>query len=433
VRQRWLLPLGKHLKGEGKLPAVRQLFVVPSGQMSALAVEVIAGRWTVSYISSGTLLAQTLAEHRPLNASSVLALGDPVFTEAKKADPPRYGLLITRIVPGSSAAKAQLRRGDVLLSYAGTRLTEREDLVAALKTPKGKAVIWREGKQFKVMLGSAAGLQFDERSSRAAVRARRRAQQALQRGESHKALPGTRYEVLTLKQLLGKRCRVLLGSDASEQQLDKLQLKQYRVLHLATHGKIDLGTPANSALLLARDRLPSLDEQAERAGKGQKVYTGELRVGTILNEWKLDADLVVLSACDTGLGRYSNGQGLLGFAYALQKAGARSVVLSRWKVDDTATALLMLRFYENLLGSRKSTKPLGRAVALQEAKSWLRDLPRKQALALAAALLKGKLAATRASEVELNVKDDKVTLPAGERPFAHPAFWAAFTLLGDPD
>jgi CHAT domain-containing protein len=93
----------------------------------------------------------------------------------------------------------------------------------------------------------------------------------------------------------------------------------------------------------------------------------------------------------------------------------------------------MLRFYENLLGSRKGTKALGRALALSEAKTWLRDLPRKQALALAAALLKGKLAATRASEVELNLKDDKVTLPAGEKPFAHPAFWAAFTLLGDPD
>jgi CHAT domain-containing protein len=163
------------------------------------------------------------------------------------------------------------------------------------------------------------------------------------------------------------------------------------------------------------------------------VYTGELRVGTILKIWKLDADLVVLSACDIGLGRYSGGQGLLGFAYALQKAGARSVVLSRWKVDDTATALLMLRFYENLLGKRKGTRPLGRAAALQEAKSWLRDLPRKEALTIAVALVKGKLAATRASEVELNVKDDELTLPTGARPFAHPAFWAAFTLLGDPD
>jgi CHAT domain-containing protein len=207
------------------------------------------------------------------------------------------------------------------------------------------------------------------------------------------------------------------------------------VLHLATHGKIDLDRPARSALILARDRLPSPDEQAERARKGLRLYTGELRVGTILREWKgrLDCDLVVLSACETALGRKTSGQGLLGFAHALQVAGARSVVLSRWKVDDTATALLMLRLYENLLGARKGTKAQPRAAALQEAKSWLRVLGRKQARGLAGALVNGKLSGTRASEVELELKDEAVKLPAGERPFAHPAFWAAFTLLGDPD
>jgi CHAT domain-containing protein len=278
-------------------------------------------------------------------------------------------------------------------------------------------------------------VELDPRSARAAVRAWRRSRQSLLRGDSPQPLPGTRFEVEALRRLLGKRCRVLLvllGSEASEQSLDALELKQYRVLHLATHGQIDLASPANSALLLARDRLGSLDEQAERAARGQKVYTGELRVAAML-KWKLDADLVVLSACDTGLGARTNGQGLLGFAYALQKAGAKSVVLSRWKVDDTATALLMLRFYENLLGSRKGTKPLGRAEALAQAKAWLRDLPRDQARALAAALVKGKLAATRASVVKLNLGDRAVKLPEGERPFAHPAFWAAFTLLGDPD
>jgi hypothetical protein len=438
VRKHWLDPLRRHLAAAGTLPAVRRLFVVPSGFMASLPVEVIAPDWTVSYTSSGTLLAQTLSQHRPLDAAAVLALGDPAFAPAKPPQPPKHGLLVTRIQPGSNAARAGLRSGDVLLSYGGSKLTGIDDLRSTLQAkPRAEAVFWRDGRESTVTLGGPLGVTLARGPIGEAVGAWRKLHEPAVRGDSYAPLPGTRYEVLALQRLLGKRCRTLLGSDASEQRLDELaaagQLKQFRILHLATHGKIDLGAPAQSALILARDRLPSADEQAERAGKGLKLYTGELQVGTILTDWKLDCDLVVLSACETGLGRKSSGQGLLGFAYALQKAGARSVVLSRWKVDDTATALLMLRFYENLLGTRKGSKAVGRAQALAEAKAWLRRLDRKEAQALAGALVKGSLTATRASEVELNVKADGVKLPAGERPFAHPAFWAAFTLLGDPD
>jgi tetratricopeptide (TPR) repeat protein len=434
VRRLWFDPLVPHLKAGGKLSAVRRLFVVPSKFMAALPAEVMAPELTVSYTSSGTLLAQALAGHRPLNASSVLALGDPVFTTAKKAGPPAHGLLITVVLPGSNAARAGWRSGDVLLDYRGTEPNAVEDLQPLLAKPgRARATLWRDGLRQRVSLPAGPlGVVFDRRSARAAVRAWRRDNESLLRGDSYQALPGTRFEVQALRRLLGKRCQTLLGSDACEQQLDTLELKQYRVLHLATHGKIDLGTPANSALILSRDRLPSLAEQAERAGKGQKVYTGELRVGTILKDWKLDADLVVLSACETALGRPSNGQGLLGFAYALQKAGARSVLLSRWKVDDTATALLMLRFYENLLGSRKGTKPQGRAAALQEAKRWLREVGRKEAGELAARHASGVLRGTEAEARPL-VKGTPGKLTEGDRPFARPAFWAAFTLLGDPD
>jgi CHAT domain-containing protein len=207
-------------------------------------------------------------------------------------------------------------------------------------------------------------------------------------------------------------------------------LKHFRLLHLATHGEVDWQSPERSALTLAQDRLP---DPVEQARQGRKVYDGHLRVATILQDWQLDADLVVLSACQTGLGKEGGGEGLLGFAQAFLQKGARAVVLSRWKVDDTATALLMVRFYENLLGKRKEWKKgLPRAEALAEAKKWLRDLPRKQAGELAARLLGGVLRGSEGDERPV-VKSTPAKLPDGERPFAHPFYWAAFVLIGDAD
>jgi CHAT domain-containing protein len=227
----------------------------------------------------------------------------------------------------------------------------------------------------------------------------------------------------------------LLGSDASEQRLEELarggKLKDYRLIHLATHGAVDWQTPSRSRLLLARDRLPD----ARDTPPGRKPYTGELTVADIRRTWQLDADLVTLSACQTALGREGEGEGLLGFAQGFLQSGARSVLLSRWEADDTATALLMLRFYENLLGARKELKkPLGRAAALEEARQWLRELPRRDAEALAAALVSDRLAGTtRGSVVDLDVKERPVKLPEGEKPYAHPFYWATFVLVGDPE
>jgi CHAT domain-containing protein len=228
-------------------------------------------------------------------------------------------------------------------------------------------------------------------------------------------------------------CRLVLGSEASEQRLDELaaasQLKDYRLLHFATHGALDSETPARSALLLATDQLPDAEKQVR---EGKKVYTGRLAVGAVLG-WQLDADLVTLSACETGLGRQAGGEGLLGFVQALVQAGARSVLVSLWPVDDAATALLMNRYYQNLLGKRPGLEaPLGKAEALREAKQWLRNLPRPQAEALAAQLSKGELRLTvsplKPSTAALAAGADK-----GDHPYAHPYYWSAFVLLGDPD
>jgi CHAT domain-containing protein len=102
---------------------------------------------------------------------------------------------------------------------------------------------------------------------------------------------------------------------------------------------------------------------------------GRVTAEQMVRTWDLDADLVVLSACESGLGRYAGGEGYLGFAQALFVKGARSLVLSQWRVDDKATSLLMARFYRDLLGQRPGlSRPMPKAEALHEAKEWLRHL-----------------------------------------------------------
>jgi CHAT domain-containing protein/Tfp pilus assembly protein PilF len=239
------------------------------------------------------------------------------------------------------------------------------------------------------------------------------------------SLPGTRREVEAIARLF-PRADKLLGPDASEQRLGELAdrggLRGYRFVHLATHAVVDSERPLQSALILSRDRPPVSPEQpvADRP-----VSRGRLTAGDVLRRWRLDADLVVLSACDTGRGRYS-GEGNLGFAQPFLLAGARSLVLSLWKVDDTATALLMRRFYENLLGRRAGLeRPLTKVAALHEAKDWLRRLTADEVRRLAEDLPGGDRGTER--------RRPSGDRPESARPFEHPHFWSAFILLGDSE
>src|SRR5205085_1937124 len=128
----------------------------------------------------------------------------------------------------------------------------------------------------------------------------------------------------------------------------KAELSQFRYLHLATHGEVNDVKAFESVLILAQDTLPK--DPLPRAG--EPFINGQLSANEVLDFWELNADLVTLSACETALGRKGGGDGLLGFAQAFLTKGSRAVCLSLWKVDDAATALLMTRFYQNLLGKR---------------------------------------------------------------------------------
>lgn len=258
------------------------------------------------------------------------------------------------------------------------------------------------------------------------------------RGGPWKELPGTRAEVSQLKALFGQDATSLVDSAASEFALDALratgELAKFRYFHFGTHGEANNSQAFESALILAQDRRSQ--DSLPRAG--QPFINGQLTAQEVLEFWRLDAELVTLSACETALGRTGGGDGLLGFAQAFLAVGARSVCVSLWKVDDSATALLMGRFYQNILGKRPGLdKPVGKAAALAEAKEWLRKLSFDEASILNASIAKGAERGTRGKGEDLKLAvpatDSKQPVARDFKPFAHPRFWSAFVLIGDPN
>jgi CHAT domain-containing protein len=136
-------------------------------------------------------------------------------------------------------------------------------------------------------------------------------------------------------------------------------LARYRIVHFATHGVANDEHPGLSGLVLSL-----IDEHG-------KPQDGFLRLGDIFN-LNLPADLVVLSACRTALGKDVRGEGLLGFVRGFMYAGTRRVVASNWKVDDAATAQLMARFYEGMFKQHLTPAAALRAaqVSLSESRRW---------------------------------------------------------------
>jgi CHAT domain-containing protein len=255
----------------------------------------------------------------------------------------------------------------------------------------------------------------------------------LSRGEEFTELPGTQVEIARLATLFGVNCvTTLTRAEASEQRLDELrkagELKQFRYLHLATHGKANNVRAFDSALILTRPA------QLPEPRVGAPYLDGRLTAAEVLEYWRLDAELVTLSACESGLGRQGGGDGLLGFAQAFLLAGGRSVCLSLWQVDDTATALLMDRFYRNLLGKREDgAKPLGKAAALREAKQWLRKVPASEALQRLGEITNGVVRGERPARREMRALPKPKDAAGDYKPYTYPRYWSAFILLGDPE
>jgi CHAT domain-containing protein len=145
-------------------------------------------------------------------------------------------------------------------------------------------------------------------------------------------LPYTRAEIEGIAALFPPRARsIYLGAGASQKSVAGESVGQYRYIHFATHGLLDEAHPERSGLALT----PGKDDD------------GVLRVDAITT-LRLQADVVTLSACNTGLGGLFSGEGMLGLVRAFLYAGAGSVNVSLWNVNDAATAALMKEFYRNL-------------------------------------------------------------------------------------
>lgn len=149
-------------------------------------------------------------------------------------------------------------------------------------------------------------------------------------------LPGTASEVNTIATLFQQKHianQIYLNNEASEAAIKSTSLKDFSLVHFATHGVVDEQSPELSRIFL------QTDTEAE---------DGNLFAGEIYN-LQLNADLVALSACQTGLGKISKGEGVIGLSRAWVYAGAKNILVSFWSVADESTALLMTDFYRQLL------------------------------------------------------------------------------------
>lgn len=148
----------------------------------------------------------------------------------------------------------------------------------------------------------------------------------------------------------GNKAAVYLEEDAREASVKTDKLGEYRILHFATHGLVNEKNPQLSGLILSPEDSTSKED-------------GILHLGEIYN-LNLNADLVVLSACETGLGQVAKGEGIIGLTRGFLYAGASNVLVSLWQVSDVTTADLMVDFYDKMLGGMSKPEAL-RAAKLQ--------------------------------------------------------------------
>jgi CHAT domain-containing protein/Tfp pilus assembly protein PilF len=207
-------------------------------------------------------------------------------------------------------------------------------------------------------------------------------------------LPGTREEVQSIQFLLGKeQVEIYTGQDATEEVLRIM--KTPRILHLATHGfflkdiefSLSKNPSSKRGLSIAKKNQKDLSIQRIKienpfmqsgfvlAGANNslkssdsKNFDGVVTAEKILGLNLVGTDMVVLSACNTGVGEVKRGEGVFGLRRAFTQAGAKSLVMSMWSVPDKETKELMVEFYKNILSGKMNRCQALRQAALKELK-----------------------------------------------------------------
>jgi CHAT domain-containing protein len=160
-------------------------------------------------------------------------------------------------------------------------------------------------------------------------------------------LNGTRTEAEQISKLAkasGGQADVWLDMDANEDNLGARDVSKYRIIHVATHGLLNAERPQFTGVVLSL--------------VGNKTHDGFVRTDEVFN-LRLGSPLVMLSACETGLGKEKRGEGVMGLTRAFMYAGAPTVGVSLWSVADKSTADLMTDFYKRLLSTSESTTSSG--------------------------------------------------------------------------
>jgi CHAT domain-containing protein len=282
--------------------------------------------------------------------------------------------------PGDLAERIEQYRRD--LQQAGNTTYRNEaqalyrDLVAPLTLPANQALTivpsgalnylpfstLHDGEQY--LLQQRVLKLLPSATSKAFLQSKQSTPRLLALGNPTGDLPGAAAEVAALAQ--GFSGSTVVKREQATETLLKQRGGEFNMLHIASHGVFDPADPGASRLLLAADA----------------SNDGDLTMAEIYG-LELDANLVVLSACETGLNEIKNGEEIFGLTRGFLYAGSSNIVASLWKVDDIATKSLMANFYQGL-----STKPYAEAL-----------------------------------------RDAQLSLQGGD--FSHPFYWAAFQLTGE--